>query len=147
MSTEDLVDSESTPEPIIVDCDLDAPPEKVWRALTQPELMAAWLAEGDIKPQVGHRFELKSEIGPVECEVLTADPKRELRLSWSERDEAGDLVDSEVTFVLTPTIDGGTRLRLVHDGFMHAGFLVMAIGRIVPRKPHRRLERVYAWAA
>jgi|HubBroStandDraft_5_1064220.scaffolds.fasta_scaffold671301_2 uncharacterized protein YndB with AHSA1/START domain len=147
MSTEDLVNSEGVPEPVIVDCDLDAPPEKVWRALTQPELMAAWLAEGDIRPQVGHRFELKSEIGPVECEVLTADPKRELRLSWRERDEAGDLVDSEVTFVLTPTVNGGTRLRLVHDGFAHAGFLVMAIGRIVPRKPVRRLEWVYAWAA
>ena len=147
MSPDDLVDSESPPETVIVDCDLDAPPEKVWRALTQPELMAAWLAEGDIRPQVGHRFELKSEIGPVECEVLTADPKRELRLSWRERDEAGDLVDSEVTFVLTPTVNGGTRLRLVHDGFAHAGFLVMAIGRIVPRKPVRRLEWVYAWAA
>jgi uncharacterized protein YndB with AHSA1/START domain len=147
MSTEDLVDSEGVPEPVIVDCDLDAPPEKVWRALTQPELMAAWLAEGDIRPQVGHRFELKAEIGPIECEVLTADPKRELRLSWRERDDAGDLVDSEVTFVLTPTVDGGTRLRLVHDGFAHAGFLVMAIGRIAPRKPVRRLEWVYAWAA
>ena len=28
-----------------------------------------------------------------------------------------------------------------------SGFLVMAIGRIVPRKPVRRLEWVYAWAA
>jgi uncharacterized protein YndB with AHSA1/START domain len=147
MSTEDLVNSEGVPEPVIVDCDLDAPPEKVWRALTQPELMAAWLAEGDIRPQVGHRFELKSEIGPVECEVLTADPKRELRLSWRERDETGDLVDSEVTFVLTPTVNGGTRLRLVHDGFAHAGFLVMAIGRIVPRKSARQPQWVYAWAA
>ena len=55
MSTDDLVDTET----VVVDCDLDAPPEKVWRALTQPELMAAWLAEGNINPQVGHRFELK----------------------------------------------------------------------------------------
>jgi uncharacterized protein YndB with AHSA1/START domain len=143
MSTEDLVDSES----VVVDCDLDEPPEKVWRALTQPDLMAAWLAEGDIEPKVGHRFDLKPEAGPVECEVLKADPGRELRLAWRERDEDGEMVESEVTFVLTPTIDGGTRLRLVHDGFVHAGFLVMAIGRIVPRKPRRQAERVYAWAA
>ncbi len=143
MSTEDLVDTDS----VVVDCDLDEPPEKVWRALTQPELMAAWLAEGDIKPLVGHRFELKPEPGPVECEVLKADPKRELRLAWRERDEDGEIVESEVTFVLTPTINGGTRLRLVHDGFMHAGFLVMAIGRIVPRKPSRQPMWVYAWAA
>jgi uncharacterized protein YndB with AHSA1/START domain len=143
MSIEDLVDSES----VVVDCDLDQPPEKVWRALTQPELMAAWLAQGDIRPEVGHRFELKPEAGPVECEVLKADPGRELRLAWRERDEDGEMVESEVTFVLTPTINGGTRLRLVHDGFMHAGFLVMAIGRIVPRKPRRQAQWVYAWAA
>ncbi len=147
MSPDDLVEPESVPEAIIVDCDLDEPPEKVWRALTQPELMAAWLAEGDIKPQVGHRFELRPETGPVECEVLKADPTRELRLAWRERDEAGELVDSEVSFVLTPTITGGTRLRLVHDGFAHAGFLVMAIGRIHPRKPRRQAQWVFAWAA
>ncbi len=28
---------------ITVECDLDAPPEKVWRALTEPELLSAWL--------------------------------------------------------------------------------------------------------
>jgi uncharacterized protein YndB with AHSA1/START domain len=148
MSTDDLVDTESVPEAIIVDCDLDEPPEKVWRALTSPELMAVWLAEGDFKPQVGHRFELRPATGPVECEVLEADPRNRLKFSWRERDEAGEPIDSEVTFVLTPTIDGGTRLRLVHDGFVRDGFLVMAIGRIMQRKPTRRQPQwVFAWAA
>ena len=109
--------------------------------------MAVWLAEGDIKAEVGHLFELKPETGPIECEVLKADPGRELRLAWRERDEAGELIESEVTFVLTPTITGGTRLRLVHEGFAHAGFLVMAIGRIMPRKPRRQPQWVFAWAA
>jgi uncharacterized protein YndB with AHSA1/START domain len=143
MSRDDLTDTES----VIVDCDLDEPPEKVWRALTQPELMAVWLAEGDIKAEVGHLFELKPETGPIECEVLKADPGRELRLAWRERDEAGELIESEVTFVLTPTITGGTRLRLVHEGFAHAGFLVMAIGRNMPRKPRRQPQWMFAWAA
>jgi uncharacterized protein YndB with AHSA1/START domain len=149
MSTDDLVDTETVPEAIIVDCDLDAPPEKVWRALTTPELLAAWLAEGDIRAEAGHRFELKPEAGPVECEVLEADPQRRLRLAWRERDEAGETVESEVSFVLTRTIGGGTRLRLVHDGFAHGGFMVLAIGRIAKavRRPRRRAEWVFAWAA
>jgi uncharacterized protein YndB with AHSA1/START domain len=146
MSADDRVDTEE----VVVDCDLDEPPEKVWRALTTPELLAAWLAEGDVKAEVGHRFALKPQAGPVECEVLEADPERRLRLAWRERDEAGDLVESEVSFVLTPTITGGTRLRLVHDGFAHTGFMVMAIGRIakaVRRRRRRQVQWVFAWAA
>jgi uncharacterized protein YndB with AHSA1/START domain len=135
------------PEPVIVDCDLDEPPEKVWRALTTPELMAVWLAKGDIKAEVGHRFELAATTGPVECEVLEVDPRRRLRLSWRDHDEAGDPIVSEVTIVLTPTIAGGTRLRLVHDGFARSGFLVMAIGRVARRKPLRQPQWVFAWAA
>ena len=37
---------------IVVDYDLPYPPEKVWRALTEPELLAAWLMQNDIKPQL-----------------------------------------------------------------------------------------------
>jgi len=145
MSANDLAQTPS----VIVDCDLEEPPEKVWRALTEPELIAVWLAEGDIKAEVGHRFELRPETGPVECEVLEADPRNRLRFSWRERDEAGLPIDSEVTFELTPTITGGTRLRLVHDSFVRDGFLVIAIGRIATaaRKPRRQPQWVFAWAA
>ncbi|HZC16372.1 MAG TPA: SRPBCC domain-containing protein [Caulobacteraceae bacterium] len=148
MSPEDLVEPETVPETVIVDCDLDEPPEKVWRALTVPQLMAAWLAEGDIRPEVGHRFAMQPATGPVECEVLEADPRNRLRLAWRERDEDGGLINSEVTFVLTPTITGGTRLRLVHDGFIRIGFLTVAIGRIAPvmRKPRRRAARANSWS-
>jgi uncharacterized protein YndB with AHSA1/START domain len=141
MSTDDQ------PDPVIVDCDLDDPPEKVWRALTTPELLAAWLAEGNIRAEIGHRFALNPETGPVECEVLEAEPGNWLKLAWRERDEAGDPIESEVTIVLTPTIGGGTRLRLVHDGFVRAGFLVMAIGRMARPVRRRRPEWVLAWAA
>ena len=44
---------------IILDTALDAPPEAVWRALTEPALMARWLAAGDIRAVVGERFTLR----------------------------------------------------------------------------------------
>ena len=35
------------------------PPEKVWRALTEGDLIQQWLMENDFKPLVGHRFQLR----------------------------------------------------------------------------------------
>jgi uncharacterized protein YndB with AHSA1/START domain len=117
---------EPDPKTVIVECDLAEPPEKVWKALTVPELLARWLSPNDIRPEVGRRFRLEPEI---ECEVLEAEPNRRLRLSWRERQEDGrgdrrdrradahGHVDSIVTFDLTETVTGGTHLRLVHEGF------------------------------
>jgi uncharacterized protein YndB with AHSA1/START domain len=108
---------------VIVECELDQPPEKVWRALTVPELVAAWLMRNDMRPQVGERFTLKPEragSSDVVCEVLQAEPHRLLRYSWRETQERPDgqerRLDSVVTFVLSETPAGGTYLRLVHSG-------------------------------
>ena len=101
---------------IVVDCDLDQPPEQVWRALTEPELLAAWLMPNDIHPAVGDRFVLQGEPdegGAIDCEVLAAEPHRLLRYSW--RGEEG--LDTIVTFELDGTPSGGTHLRIVHNGF------------------------------
>jgi uncharacterized protein YndB with AHSA1/START domain len=49
-------------ETIVVDYDLAEPPKKVWRALTEPGLLAAWLGPNDIRPEVGHRFRLGREL-------------------------------------------------------------------------------------
>ena len=125
---------ESRPATVIVECDFSESPEKLWKALTVPELLAKWLGPNDVRPEVGRRFRLEPDI---ECEVLEAEPNRRLRLSWRERperDRDGDdpvrddrcsddrdgeesAVDSIVTFELTRTVTGGTRLRLVHEGF------------------------------
>ena len=94
---------------VVVDCDLDAPPETVWRALTEPDVRSRWLEEAD------------------SCaEVVEAEPNESLRLAWRERDGTGALVESEVAFTLTPTISGGTRLRVVHEGFVRTPLLAMA---------------------
>ena len=63
------------------------PPEKVWRALTDPELLASWLMPNDFAPAAGHKFRFRSRPmgdwdGVVDCEVLEIEPHRILRYSW-----------------------------------------------------------------
>jgi len=136
------------PDPIVVDTDLDAPPETVWRALTTPELVEAWLGDGDIRAEVGHRFAFTpAGEEPVECEVLEAERAERLRVSWRGRDAAGGAIESEVAFVLIPTIGGGTRLRVVHDGFVQVFATAMAtLPRAIRKRPQAAVWRL-AWAA
>jgi uncharacterized protein YndB with AHSA1/START domain len=105
---------------ISMEYDLPHPPAKVWRALTEPELLAAWLMNNDMRPLVGQSFTFKDKPMPwwdgiVHCDVLEIDPHKRLRYSW----RAGAL-DTVVTWTLTPTPSGGTRLALEHSGFRPA---------------------------
>ncbi|GAB3903524.1 SRPBCC domain-containing protein [Kibdelosporangium lantanae] len=103
-------------EEIHVDQFLAHPPAKVWRTLTEPELLARWFMPNDIKPVVGHRFHLHADPkpgvgfggGPVPCEVLDVEPERLLRFAWGEH--------WTVTWRLEPE-GRGTRLLLTHAGF------------------------------
>ncbi len=94
---------------ITVDQFVAAPPEKVWRGLTEPELLARWWAPGDIAPVVGHRFHLTMpKWGDVACEVLEVEPPERLVYTFNG------------TWTLTWTLvaEGrGTRLLLEHAGF------------------------------
>ena len=101
-----------------VERDLPHPPEKLWRALTQPHLIEEWLMRNDFAPVVGHRFNLRGDWGGVlDCEVLAIEAERSLSYTWNftHADPAYDL-KSVVTFTLTPT-DAGTRLRMEQSGF------------------------------
>jgi uncharacterized protein YndB with AHSA1/START domain len=103
---------------VVVERDLAHPPEKLWRALTQPHLIAEWLMQNDFVPNVGHRFRLSGEWGGVlDCEVLTVEPHKTLSYTWghTHADAAFDL-QSVVTFTLTPT-STGTHLRVEQTGF------------------------------
>jgi uncharacterized protein YndB with AHSA1/START domain len=89
-------------------------PERVWRALVDPDELAAWLMPTDFAPEVGHEFKLETgdaQVGTIRGEVLEIDEPRLLRCRWS-----GVFGDTQVTFELFPE-DDGTRLRVRHDGW------------------------------
>jgi uncharacterized protein YndB with AHSA1/START domain len=96
---------------VVVERELAHPPEKIWRALTQPHLIEEWLMKNDFKPAVGHGFELRADWGAVACKVVTVEPHKTLSYTW---DAYG--LESVVTWTLTPT-SMGTHLRMEQAGF------------------------------
>ena len=96
---------------VIVERELPHPPEKIWRALTQPHLIEEWLMKADIKPVVGHRFDFRADWGAVDCQILTVEPNKTLAYTWGDHH-----LKSVVTWTLTPT-STGTHLRMEQSGF------------------------------
>lgn len=96
---------------VVVEREMPYPPEKLWRALTQPHLIAEWLMKNDFQPVVGHDFSLNAEWGSVGGQVLVVEPNNTLSYTWGDHD-----LKSVVTWTLTPTAVG-TRLRMEQTGF------------------------------
>lgn len=87
-------------------------PSAVWRALTDPALHARWWAAGDVRPIVGHRFDLDmGKWGRQACEVLEVEHERLLKYRF-----AAGVLNTIITWRLTPENEG-TRLTLTHEGF------------------------------
>ncbi|WP_300545208.1 SRPBCC domain-containing protein [Maricaulis sp.] len=103
---------------VVVEREFPHPPEKLWRALTQPHLIEEWLMKNDFRPETGHRFNLKGEWGGVlDCEVLVVEPERTLAYTWNfEHTDPAFNLTSVVTWTLTPT-ETGTLLRMEQSGF------------------------------
>jgi uncharacterized protein YndB with AHSA1/START domain len=96
---------------VVVEREVPFPPEKIWRALTQPQLIEEWLMKNDFKPLVGHRFDLRADWGSVDCRVLAVEPNKALSYTWVAMG-----LESVVTWTLTPT-STGTHLRMEQSGF------------------------------
>ena len=107
----------SQTESLSFEFDLHHLPEKVWRALTEPALLAEWLLPVvELKLEPGAPFTLKTRPQPgwdgiVNGRIIEVDAPRKLSYAWA----VGDM-DTVVTFALTPTASG-THLSLVHSGF------------------------------
>jgi uncharacterized protein YndB with AHSA1/START domain len=107
----------SQSESISFEFDLFHAPEKVWRALTDPVLLAEWLLPVlDLKLEPGAAFTFKTQPQPgwdgtVNCRFVEIEAQKKLSWTWV----VGD-IDTVVTFTLTPTASG-TRLSLVQSGF------------------------------
>jgi uncharacterized protein YndB with AHSA1/START domain len=103
---------------VIIERDMNHPPEKIWRALTQPHLIEEWLMKNDFKPTVDHNFNLRGDWGGVlDCKVLVVEENKSLSYTWNfAHDDAAFSLNSVVTFTLTPT-STGTHLRVEQSGF------------------------------
>jgi uncharacterized protein YndB with AHSA1/START domain len=96
---------------VVVEREIPYPPEKIWRALTQPDLIQDWLMKNDFRPVVGHHFNFRADWGAVDCQVLAVEPNKTLSYTWAAYD-----LKSVVTWTLTPT-SAGTHLRMEQSGF------------------------------
>lgn len=106
-----MSDTATDTRTVIIEREFQHPPEKIWRALTQPHLIAEWLMKNDFQPVANHRFTLRADWGAVACQVMTIEPNRILSYSWAALG-----LDSVVTWTLTPT-PAGTHLRMEQTGF------------------------------
>ena len=104
-------------ETLSLEFDLPHPPEKVWRALTEPELLAEWLLPTvGFQLQPGAAFTFRTQPypnwdGTVSCRFVEIEPHHRLAYTWSV-----PFLETVVTFTLAPTASG-TRLSLVQSGF------------------------------
>ncbi|MGN6148632.1 MAG: SRPBCC family protein [Rhizomicrobium sp.] len=105
---------------VVVERDFPHPPEKIWRALTQPHLIAEWLMQNDFEAKVGHKFNLRTTPyanwnGIIDSEVLAIEPNRTLTYKW-DSGEGNFRVTSVVKWTLSPA-GNGTHLRMEQSGF------------------------------
>lgn len=99
----------SEPATIRVDQYVAAPPEKVWRLLTEPELLRLWWAEGQVAAVVGHQFALDmAAYGKQICKVLEVDEPHSFVYTFGAAWTLTWRLEAEGT---------GTRVFLEHSGF------------------------------
>jgi uncharacterized protein YndB with AHSA1/START domain len=113
-----------------IDVVLPHSPEKVWRALTNSEVLAKWMMPNDFEPRIGYRFQFQASkqgnrnkptepdgepggITGAHCEVIEMEAPHRLAYTWRESSDSPDSLPDLVTWILEPS-ESGTRLRMEH---------------------------------
>jgi uncharacterized protein YndB with AHSA1/START domain len=96
---------------------LNAPIQRVWRALTTPDELAVWFGPIGFEPRLGHTFHLQTEPqagwdGKTYCDIMAIDEPHRLAFTWYVPNTPVTLV----TFTLRD-LGGTTELTLEHTGW------------------------------
>ena len=118
---------QSDTQEIVVDEVFPHAPETIWKTLTNGELMGRWMmAPTGFEPVEGRRFTFQTRAaggwdGTIHCQVLEVVRNERLAYAWKGGHEGnagyGSPLDTVVTWLLS-RLEHGTRLRLVHSGFV-----------------------------
>ena len=120
--------SKCATQDIVVDDVFPHAPETIWKTLTTGELIGRWLLmkPTGFEPVKGACFTFQTTPagawdGVIHCEVFEVTRNELLSYSWQSgvdgNAQYGSRLDTIVTLTLTK-VDGGTRLGLVHSGFV-----------------------------
>lgn len=133
---------------IRLDVELEHPPERIWRALVEPERLAGWFFPNQLQAVTGHHFQITpgGEAGfvdPIDAEVLEVDPPKRLSMRWLAPE-----LDARVTFSVA-RVAGGSRLTLRQSGFFGMQGLLRrrVLHRVYAEMLGRRLPEVLATLA
>jgi uncharacterized protein YndB with AHSA1/START domain len=112
---------------IVIDEVFPHAPETIWKTLTSGELMGRWLmVPTGFEPVEGNRFTFPTTPagawdGVIHCQVMEVLPNERLAFAWKGGHESnvgyGSRLDTVVTWILS-RVENGTRIRLVHSGFV-----------------------------
>src|SRR5262245_30392744 len=103
--------------------EIEASPETVWKAITDPEELAKWFpisAKARLGPRGSLKYQWVHEFTAA-LDILQSDPPRHLRTTWMEAVmPAESTADERRRVAVDWFVDGSkgkTALRLVHSGF------------------------------
>jgi uncharacterized protein YndB with AHSA1/START domain len=113
--------ADEPPSPIDLELEVDAPPDRVWALLTDPRLVGRWLTDASAVERVGDPYRLDFGEGSV-VDGVVAEFEPGVRFAYTFAwvgSEAHE--ETYVEWSVEPVEDGGTVIRLVHDGWAEAG--------------------------